>query len=198
MESDYSKLDLEDLYDVLDHVDRERYPQRYQAVLKEIHKRENEKQQSRSKEYPPFKRQAPVGIYWAGFFTAMIIILILKKTLKIPDDDFIYMYLFRIYYLIYFIVFVITNIMENKKLTEYLKINHRETWLDLTTSDFWGQGMKPGQLLDQKKFRRFIYSDDDLSDNNVLFLKQTARRRMGFYIASFLIPAFLFPLLKLW
>jgi hypothetical protein len=41
-EIDYSKYDLRDLYDCRDHIDKEKYPERYQKILYEIERKEEE------------------------------------------------------------------------------------------------------------------------------------------------------------
>lgn len=43
MNPDYTKYTLVELYDVKDNIDKECYPKRYDLLLNEIRKRENEK-----------------------------------------------------------------------------------------------------------------------------------------------------------
>ena len=66
--------------------------------------------------------------------------------------------------------FLVRLMIYQRKLSDYLRVNHTEKWKELTT--IWGFG--PGYV-NSWRAKRFLFSKDDLGDPEVLRLKVIVR-----------------------
>jgi len=83
------------------------------------------------------------------------------------------------------------NIIEGRKLMEYLKMHHRQKWEELTYVPFFGPGGHNG-------FRTipWLYSSDDLGDPAVAALKAQRRGFIRFVLTVFFSYLIFLPLLS--
>jgi hypothetical protein len=81
---------------------------------------------------------------------------------------------------------MILNFYEGRRLMAYLRKNHHEYWIYLTS----GMGFGPG-IANSFRSLPFLFSDDDLNDPNVKQLKENYRQFvLMLFLVFFSIPIF--------
>ena len=129
-----------------------------------------------------------VRLYWRIWLALVACLLILRFSLFFgaQKEDAMFT-LFNCYAIPTWISIMVLNLIEGRRLMEYLKQNHRETWEHLTS----GPGFGPGGV---NSFRSlpFIYSVEDLADPVVKELKVNCRRFVKLTLTVFLTIPVLF------
>ncbi len=125
-----------------------------------------------------------LAYYWIAFsiFTLTIVANIFI--------DFFPTNIFFPFFMIPWFIVIILNFIEGKRLTNYLRENHKSKWEELTTIPFLGPGNHNGF-----RMLSFLFSKTNLNDNNVTLLKRNYKLFMLFALTVFIsMPIFSFML----
>ena len=88
------------------------------------------------------------------------------------------MFLFPLFYLFFvWLPLLLISFVKGSKLTDYLKKNHKERYIEFT-------GAKMGTLRYYKI--GFLFSEDDFNDPNVTLLKQNCKNWFKFMLVCFI------------
>lgn len=123
--------------------------------------------------------------YWTSWVTIFVMLFIIKM-LHIPllqNIPIVFVYF------IYWIFVIFMNAYEGHRLMDYLKKNHPKKWEELTYLPYCGSGNVNGF-----KTVGFIFSSNDLADENIKFLKNNYKKLCGFMLTVLICFPILFIL----
>ena len=131
-----------------------------------------------------------IRTYWILWLSSIVVAFVLRSTVFLgvasePQFGLPFMYMFATW-----LPIMILNYIEGRRLMQYLKINHRQKWEELTNVPgfgYWNYRNRP--------IRRWLYSADDLGDPVVAVLKAELRAFSRFVLTVFLSYLIIVPLL---
>jgi hypothetical protein len=127
-----------------------------------------------------------IRLYWRIWLGLVLCLLAVRFSIfvRVEGEDIPFT-LFNCYAVPTWLAVMVLNMVEGRRLMNYLKQNHHHKWEYLTS----GPGFGPGGV---NSFRSlpFLYSDDDLGDAIVKELKTNYRRFVKLTLTVFFtIPA---------
>ena len=126
--------------------------------------------------------------YWKIWIVSVIALIACKAILEGKLSESSLFYLFSLYIVPIWLWVMYLNFRKGRDLISYLKKHHHEKWKEITYVPFHGSGG-----FNSFKSLPFIFSKDNLNDNNVKYLKGSYISFVKFALLVFvtIIPLFL-------
>jgi hypothetical protein len=119
-----------------------------------------------------------IRVYWVCWLICVLLLLALRFTAFLSSSEDARFYLITIFALSTWLATGIVNFYESHRLRKYLRDNHSDFFKKITysTTGFFNIHSIP-----------FLFSKEDLGDQNVSFLKSNVKRFWGFALTQFLM-----------
>ena len=138
-------------------------------------------------------KQNSDNFYWKLWLVTVLLLVLTKVVAGKRLDENSLFILFSSYIIPVWLWVMYLNYRKGHDLMSYLKENHRKKWEEITYIPFFGSGG-----INSFKSLPFVYSNDDLSDDNIKELKKSYRKLINFALVVFVsaIPLFLLVMVQ--
>ena len=138
-------------------------------------------------------KQNTSNFYWKLWGIAVLVLVLTKVVAGKELDENSLFILFSSYMVPVWLWVMYLNYRKGHDLMSYLKEHHRKKWEEITYIPFFGPGG-----FNSFKSLPFIYSSDNLSDDNVKELKNRYRKLINFALVVFVstVPLFLLVMVQ--